>query len=70
MRELLAEYRDAEDLINIGAYKEGANPRIDRAIQLNESLKSFLKQSVNEVTGSDDTIPLMMNSLGYGGEQE
>lgn len=70
MRGLLAEYRDAEDLINIGAYKEGANPKIDRAIQLNDSLKSFLKQKVNETTDANETIPFMMNSLGYGGGQE
>lgn len=44
----MAQYRDVEDLINIGAYKKGSNPRIDYSIEKIESVNRFLKQGVNE----------------------
>lgn len=50
LREILAVYKDAEDLINIGAYKQGANPKIDRAIKLIEPINDFLKQRVEDAT--------------------
>jgi flagellum-specific ATP synthase len=46
--ETLAIYRKHEDMINIGAYKAGSNPRVDRAIRMIESLKGYLKQDMNE----------------------
>jgi flagellum-specific ATP synthase len=46
-RETLAIYRKNQDLINIGAYPAGSNPAIDRAIQLNEPLRLFLRQGVD-----------------------
>jgi flagellum-specific ATP synthase len=48
LRENLAVYKDAEDLINIGAYKPGSNPKIDRAIKLNDALVDFLRQRVED----------------------
>lgn len=50
LREILAVYKDAEDLINIGAYKQGANPKIDRAIKLIDPINDFLKQRVEDQT--------------------
>jgi flagellum-specific ATP synthase len=47
-RESLAIYRKNQDLINIGAYPAGANPAIDLSIQLQEPLKAFLRQPVEE----------------------
>lgn len=47
-RKVLATYRDAEDLINIGAYNKGSNPDIDRAIDLIGPLRSFLCQGIFE----------------------
>lgn len=49
-RESLAVYKEAEDLINIGAYKQGSNPRIDRAVKQIEHIYAFLKQRVEEKT--------------------
>ncbi len=48
IRELIASYRKAEDLINIGAYQKGSNPTIDRAIQQIDSINQMLKQAVEE----------------------
>lgn len=47
-RELLATYHEAEDLINIGAYVKGSNPKIDEAIKKNPNLESFLIQDMEE----------------------
>ncbi|MCS7082331.1 MAG: FliI/YscN family ATPase [Bacteroidetes bacterium] len=43
---LLATYAEAEDLINIGAYVRGSNPRIDWALERIEALRAFLRQDV------------------------
>lgn len=48
VRETLAVYKEAEDLINIGAYKPGSNPRIDKAVKLIEPVNEFLKQDVED----------------------
>jgi flagellum-specific ATP synthase len=48
VRELLAVYAEAEDLISIGAYKNGTNPRVDWAVAHLQKVRSFLRQSVDE----------------------
>jgi flagellum-specific ATP synthase len=48
VRDLLATYREAEDLINIGAYVAGSNPRVDLAIARNEAIRAFLRQGIHE----------------------
>ncbi|HYK61003.1 MAG TPA: hypothetical protein VEV85_16345 [Bryobacteraceae bacterium] len=44
VREALADYRQSEDLINLGAYVAGANARLDAAIRLRPKLLDFLRQ--------------------------
>jgi len=56
LRETLATFKEAEDLINIGAYAEGSNPRIDAARRLIEPVRAFLRQGVHEQAAMDDTI--------------
>lgn len=56
LRSAMSVYREAEDLINIGAYVQGSNANIDRAITQIEPIKSFLKQEVYEVGTLDETI--------------
>ena len=48
LRENLAVYKEAEDLINIGAYKPGSNPKIDKAVKLIDGLNEYLCQKVEE----------------------
>jgi flagellum-specific ATP synthase len=55
-REILSIYKDAEDLITIGAYENGSNPKIDYAISKIDTLNDFLKQRVKEFTSYEDTI--------------
>lgn len=47
-KEIMAEYSEVEDLINIGAYKHGTNPKIDEAIDKMPSIKKFLTQRVDD----------------------
>lgn len=54
--ETLAIYRDSEDLINIGAYKNGSSPKLDKAIAVNEQINTFLKQNINESFSYEETI--------------
>ncbi len=48
IREIYSVYSDAEDLINIGAYVKGSNPKIDYAISKIDALKDFFKQKILE----------------------
>jgi flagellum-specific ATP synthase len=50
-RDVLATYREAQDLINIGAYVKGSNPKIDYAQSKMDVLNSFLKQKIQEKAG-------------------
>ncbi|WP_049824447.1 FliI/YscN family ATPase [Desulfurivibrio alkaliphilus] len=57
--EVLALYRRSEDLINIGAYAKGSNPKIDGAIAMIDKLNGYLRQAVNDrVTFSDSAAQL------------
>ncbi len=53
LRDVLSTYKDAEDLINIGAYAEGSNPRIDYAISKIDTANAFLRQQVEEQSDFD-----------------
>jgi flagellum-specific ATP synthase len=48
VRELLAAYAENEDLINIGAYRKGANRTLDAAVEMRDEINRFLRQQVDE----------------------
>ncbi len=52
---IVATYRKAEDLINIGAYVEGSNPEIDNAIRMIDKVNSFLRQDIEEKIGFEES---------------
>ncbi|MFI5359748.1 MAG: flagellar protein export ATPase FliI [Halanaerobiales bacterium] len=56
IKKLLSEYRQAEDLINIGAYQPGSNPVVDRAISKIDLINDFLRQGINEKAEYEDTV--------------
>lgn len=56
LRDLLATYRQAEDLINIGAYVSGSNPKIDEAIRYYDAITGFIKQDMFETSAYADTL--------------
>lgn len=55
-RDLLATYKDSEDLINIGAYVKGSSKKIDMAVQFNDPIENFLKQGINEKSSFEESI--------------
>lgn len=59
IKELLATYNEASDLINIGAYRSGSNPKIDNAIKWNEAINIFLKQGVEDESDLSFTDEIM-----------
>jgi flagellum-specific ATP synthase len=56
IREVLACYRENEDLINIGAYVSGSSPKIDEAIELFPYIREFLIQDSNEGISYEKTL--------------
>jgi F0F1-type ATP synthase beta subunit len=54
-RDVLASYQEVEDLITIGAYKPGQNPRVDRAVALHDRVQQFLKQSAHSAQSLEDS---------------
>jgi len=64
LRRLLAAYRDAKDLIEIGAYVPGANPLVDRAVQLQEGIDAFLRQDIAEIAAVDESWHRLFELLG------
>ena len=59
IREWMALYAQAEDLINIGAYTRGANPKIDEAIAVHDRITAFLRQDIEERATWADTSAVM-----------
>jgi flagellum-specific ATP synthase len=56
LKETLATYRKTEDLINIGAYVAGSNPKIDYAIEMIEKSNNYLKQEIDENVSFEDSV--------------
>jgi flagellum-specific ATP synthase len=63
IKNMIAVYKEAEDLINIGAYKKGANPEIDKAVKLHPEIQSFLKQVMTESHSFGETLQMMSNII-------
>lgn len=60
LKNVLATYQDAEDLINIGAYKNGSNEDIDYSISKIKAVNAFLQQDVSEKFDFTDELNLLM----------
>lgn len=64
IRSILATYREAEDLINIGAYAHGSNANIDKAVQMIGGINEFLKQGVYEQTTLPEAVERLRQLAG------
>ncbi len=64
IRNKMAVYTEAEDLINVGAYARGSNPEIDEAIAKLPEIKKFLIQDIEERTEIEETL---MQAAGIAG---
>jgi flagellum-specific ATP synthase len=56
VRELISTYYKAEDMINIGAYVKGSNPKIDLALRKIDPIHAFLKQRIEEHVPTDNAM--------------
>lgn len=56
LRDILSVYDKNEDLLSIGAYKAGTNPRLDYAISKIDQINAFLMQGINESFSYDDSL--------------
>jgi len=54
--ELMSVYKDSEDLINIGAYVKGSNPKVDKAVLHIDKINSFLRQDMKESSEFSQTM--------------
>ena len=59
LKTVLATYNEAEDLINIGAYKSGSNPSIDYAISKIDAVNQYLCQNVDEKFSFEDSVVML-----------
>lgn len=64
LKNVLATYNEAEDLINIGAYKSGSNPDIDYAITMIRQVNSFLQQDVDEKVSFEESVARLEEMFG------
>jgi flagellum-specific ATP synthase len=62
-RRLLAAWRDARELIEVGAYAAGSDPDVDLAIRLRPGLDAFLRQSWHEVVPAGQSWQLLRATL-------
>ncbi len=59
LKNVMATYNEAEDLINIGAYKKGSNPNIDRAIEMIDDVNEYLLQAVDDKYTFEESVELL-----------
>ena len=68
LREALAAHADARDLINIGAYVRGSDPKVDEAIELLPQINALLRQSADEITPFEATVQVLRAICGHNSE--
>ena len=66
VKEWMAVYKQAEDLINIGAYAKGSNPRIDQAIGVHDRIIGYLRQKIGDATSFSDSVGLLHSIVRSG----
>jgi flagellum-specific ATP synthase len=66
IKEWLAVYKQAEDIINIGAYAKGSNPKIDQAISVHDRINGFLRQDTHEASRMSDCLGVMHSIVRSG----
>ncbi|MGI9472238.1 MAG: FliI/YscN family ATPase [Rubripirellula sp.] len=63
-RQHLSEYQRHADLISIGAYRAGSDPRVDAAIAMRDPLRQFLQQDARELSPLDHSVESLMQLVG------
>jgi len=63
MRRILAMYRENKDLIDVGMYQAGSNPKLDIAIELMPEINAFLQQKVSDTVSYENTVSTLKNMM-------
>ncbi len=63
MRQLLSIYRENKDLIDVGMYQAGSNPKLDIAIELMPQINGFLQQRTSDLVSMDTTIQTIKDMM-------
>jgi flagellum-specific ATP synthase len=66
VREVLAIYQEAEDLITIGAYTRGSSPQIDYAIRMIDAVNTYLRQKIDEPASFEDSLQQLRDLFTAG----
>ena len=69
-RELISTYEDMAELIRLGAYRKGSDPKVDEAIQYYDAIEEFLTQGKDEQTTIDDGFARLADILHMSGGAE
>lgn len=65
-RDLLATWRENEELIRLGAYRKGTSAAVDEAVARQQALRSFVSQRVDEAVGFDESVQALRAAVGLG----
>ncbi len=63
LRTIMALYRENKDLIDVGMYQPGTNPRLDIAIQMMPQINAFLQQRTSDIVSMDTTISTLIQMM-------
>lgn len=63
MRKILAMYRENKDLIDVGMYQPGSNPKLDTAIQMMPQVNAFLQQRTSDSVTMETTIQTLVDMM-------
>jgi len=66
LKQLLAVYREAEDLIHIGAYQRGSNPDIDAAIEYIDRINAYTRQEIDEKVSFEEARRRLITEFRKG----
>ena len=63
LRKVMAMYRENKDLIDVGMYQPGSNPKLDTAIQMMPQINAFLQQRTTDSVNMQNTIDTLINMM-------
>ncbi|MBI2606802.1 MAG: FliI/YscN family ATPase [Deltaproteobacteria bacterium] len=69
LRELMAIHAANEDLISIGAYVKGSNPKLDQAIAVIERVRAFLRQDIDERSSYEESVARLESILAAAADK-
>lgn len=63
LRTLLSLYRENKDLIDVGMYQPGSNPKLDTAIEMMPQINAFLQQRTSDIVSMDSTVNTLVEMM-------